>query len=235
MGLGTCAFRECLDRRVRMVSMKARSTRKTPLLKQKIHEAAAKLTGAAPTPEIAGPAAAKHLADIHALSGGGELPPAMAELKDALDDLAKDQGWDTPEVQQAMASGTYRAAGFVITDEVGYDRELAKSSVGPGWASLIDEVYDAKPDWIRIEQVKEKYAGLRIYFGSVNARYDEASREATETAWNIFDQLIDAVEERSYTMCEECGQPGVVRDGSWLVTSCDEHAKGRVPLPPRGA
>ena len=60
------------------------------------------------------------------------------EFKALLRDFAK------PEIREQIANATYRGPGFVLYDEQGYDRELAKQSVGRGWAALIDRVFDAK-------------------------------------------------------------------------------------------
>jgi hypothetical protein len=146
----------------------------------------------------------------------------MADLFAAIEVQAKALGWDTPEVQQQIAQGRYRAPGFVVTDEEGYDRELARASVGPGWAALIAEVFDRRDrDFpsARIEQVKEKYGGLRIYF--------RASSEHRAG----FNDLLDDIARRSYETCEVCGAPGVVRHGAWIVTRCDAHAEGRPKYP----
>ncbi len=131
------------------------------------------------------------------------------------------QAWRTfgqPEVQELASQARYRGAGFVIYDEEGYDRQLAKDSVGPGWASLIEKVFDAKPPGVRIVQVKEKYAGLRIYTDQIDKRFD--------------DLLFDVLNE-SLTICEACGRPGLVREGGWYTTLCDEHSGGRPPKEPQ--
>lgn len=61
------------------------------------------------------------------------------------------------------------------------------------------------------EQVKEKFGTLRFYY--------YGSHE--------FDALVEMAEELSATTCEECGAFGSIRDGGWLRTLCDEHAKDR--------
>jgi hypothetical protein len=89
-------------------------------------------------------------------------------------------------------------------------RENIKLMVGPGWAKLLDEVYDRLekfPDSY-ISQIKEKWGRLRIYVFGV----DEATLD-----------FIDDIEERSGTICEVCGEPGELRDGGWIVCRCDKH------------
>ena len=131
------------------------------------------------------------------------------EFKALLRDFAK------PEIREQIANATYRGPGFVLYDEQGYDRELAKQSVGTGWAALVDRVFDTKPANIRIVQVKEKFAGLRVY----TREYDKA-----------FQQFLYSIEDESFKICERCGEPGKVRKGGWILTLCDEHAEGSRPL-----
>ena len=95
----------------------------------------------------------------------------------------------------------------------GYTREMALTSVGNGWAHLIHRVFD-KLDTIKgsvkIIQVKEKFAGLRVYTDYVNEELDKVIRDA---------------ERESLKTCEDCGKPGKVRGRGWYYTSCDLHAK----------
>ena len=58
-------------------------------------------------------------------------------------------------------------------------------------------------------QVKEKFGGLRFY---VNCRRNEAIR-----------QRIGIAVDESFHTCEVCGQPGELREDSWIKTVCDEH------------
>jgi hypothetical protein len=37
-------------------------------------------------------------------------------------------------------------------------------------------------------------------------------------------QRILAAQEESFHTCEICGQPGELREDSWIKTLCDEHA-----------
>jgi hypothetical protein len=101
--------------------------------------------------------------------------------------------------------------------------EHAKACVGKGWHALLEKLVDdlLALGWDgSLHQVKEKYGGLRFYIGFGS---DE-----------IFD-CIEEAEEASYRVCEECGDPGTLRDVlSWRLTLCDacfdkEVAKGRKP------
>lgn len=89
------------------------------------------------------------------------------------------------------------------------NREDAKSYVGPGWASLIDAIYDRLPEDAHVLQVKEKWGGLRFYVSGTTELLD----------------FIDEMEARSLETCEVCGQPGRPREGGWIRTLCDEHAR----------
>ena len=102
----------------------------------------------------------------------------------------------------------------------GYTRELALTSVGSGWASLINTVFDTLENIIgnvKIIQVKEKFGGLRIYTDVLNEELDT---------------VIQKVGYDSFTICEECGALGKLRGGGWYRTLCDEHAGVCKPINP---
>lgn len=90
------------------------------------------------------------------------------------------------------------------------NREYAKQCVGDGWASLIDAIFNKLPNDAQILQVKEKYGGLRFYVD------------------NVDDDMLDFIAEmemKSYKICEVCGKPGEAREGGWIKTLCDDHAR----------
>lgn len=101
-------------------------------------------------------------------------------------------------------------------------------SVGDGWFTLIKELSEKlEPlinEWIkenpkpkdeeeaelwyypRASQVKEKFGGLRFYLSSgTDEMYD----------------LCHEAEKKSYSICENCGEPGKQRDDGWIFTLCD--------------
>lgn len=85
--------------------------------------------------------------------------------------------------------------------------------VPDGWVSLMVELDAALvavcPD-IRYEQVKEKWAELRVYVSHAN----DAARE-----------LIRDAELRSRTICERCGEEGAPCKGrGWYRALCPSHA-----------
>ena len=90
---------------------------------------------------------------------------------------------------------------------------MGLTSVGKGWASLVNRVFDKLETIkgsIKIVQVKEKWGGLRIYT-------DYSNKE--------LDKVIYDAEKESLEICEVCGQPGKLRGKTWYYTSCDEHIK----------
>ena len=90
--------------------------------------------------------------------------------------------------------------------EEGYTREQGLASVAPGWAKLINKLFDAKPKDTVVVQVKEKFGGLRFYTGPCPEE---------------FHKLISATENESYTVCEVCGDPGKLNTNrSWVKTLC---------------
>lgn len=63
-----------------------------------------------------------------------------------------------------------------------------------------------------VEQIKEKFGGLRFYFkGGDEAVYG----------------MVTIAEAWASKTCEECGNPGKTRPGGWVKVLCDEHEKER--------
>lgn len=97
------------------------------------------------------------------------------------------------------------------------------TAVGEGWRPILERLH---VDLLRVAptygvtQVKEKFGGLRVYL----------LREPSKVS-----QLLAAAEREAARTCEVCGQPGKLRQGSWLKTLCDEHAAGRAAAVDPGA
>lgn len=93
-------------------------------------------------------------------------------------------------------------------------------SIGKGWYRLVREVILAidkynfehpDDDQIHITDVKEKWGGLRI--------------EIDSWAPEISDLILD-IEEKSRSICEECGKEGsTCKVRGWIYTLCDECRK----------
>lgn len=94
-------------------------------------------------------------------------------------------------------------------------KERSIAAVGNGWLGLIKELVEEaiKLGWDRqVCQIKEKFGGLRFY---INGARDEVHK------------LIRGAENKSYEICEVCGEPGEMRHGGWTVTLCDKHNEER--------
>lgn len=61
---------------------------------------------------------------------------------------------------------------------------------------------------VKINQIKEKFGGLRFYYEGGDPEISGMVRMAESWAANT---------------CESCGKPGKPRNGGWLRTLCDEH------------
>lgn len=93
---------------------------------------------------------------------------------------------------------------------------------GDGWYHLIEAIcrmvdqHVRNGGWkheepYRFLQIKEKYAGLRVY--------DHGSDEYIKG-------LIDMAESMSYRICEVCGDAGSMhRSGMWVKTLCGDCAE----------
>jgi hypothetical protein len=99
-------------------------------------------------------------------------------------------------------------------------------SVGDGWRELVEtavgciaDAIAAAPDCLRIVQIKEKYATIRIYWWP-GPGFTDAMHVAVEEA-------VDLAKARSACTCETCGEPGrLFKRGGWFITACDEHSEG---------
>ena len=93
------------------------------------------------------------------------------------------------------------------------DKGSCGAGIGQGWMPLVialdSQLSVLNPDYI-IEQIKEKFGGLRYYASGI-AFTDQ--------------NLIEEAENKSYSICETCGEVGKLRKGGWLKTTCDKHSK----------
>lgn len=90
-------------------------------------------------------------------------------------------------------------------------------SLPDGWQGLVRGLSCLIQHWIkydhegelsefRVEQVKEKFGGLRFYVSGANDSIHGA---------------ISLAEILSVEICERCGEEGEQRSGGWIVTLCD--------------
>ena len=63
-----------------------------------------------------------------------------------------------------------------------------------------------------VQQIKEKFGGLRFYYDGGDEHIGGMVRMAESWAGRS---------------CEECSKPGKSRNGSWIKTLCDEHEEER--------
>mgnify|MGYP001466775966 CR=1 FL=1 len=65
-----------------------------------------------------------------------------------------------------------------------------------------------KVEWIRVEQIKEKFGGLRFYYQGGD---------------DYIDGMVTMAETWASSVCEKCGDRGKRRQGGWIRTLCDKH------------
>ena len=100
----------------------------------------------------------------------------------------------------------------------------------PGWwpilAGLDVTLAAITADYV-VQQVKDKFGGLRFY--ATAGRHDGSAGSLVNGSLTAgqaseFRRLIDDAERRSLTTCEICGEPGRTRGAhGWLKTVCDRH------------
>ena len=67
-------------------------------------------------------------------------------------------------------------------------------------------------EYPQVQQIKEKFGGLRIYLSNED---------------DYIFGIINMAEAMAARTCEVCGAKGHLRGGSWLKTLCDEHHEER--------
>lgn len=90
------------------------------------------------------------------------------------------------------------------------DVAYRKSKIADGSKTEADYAGELMTEWQwpKIQQVKEKFGGLRFYIATVDKRIQ---------AWTDYAEAV------STRICEECGAPGEQRHGGWVRTLCDKH------------
>jgi hypothetical protein len=110
---------------------------------------------------------------------------------------------------------------------------------GGGWKDIIEEACEAitklnneySQFTVEFTQVKEKFAGLRLYYQVKSPTIDYVGTNAAlahQLAEKVF-EIVNLAEEKSYRTCEVCGAPGKESGTSWIQTLCDEHAPKNLP------
>lgn len=133
--------------------------------------------------------------------------------------------------------GPYPYASPAMIDTLkrrGIEKVTISAECGDGWLLLIDTLIGALQElgWDgHIDQIKEKFGGLRFYISSANLRFDFISSDGYLSMGgdcgndNIF-KAIELAEAESFRVCENCGS---VKDvvckttpTGWLKTYCGE-------------
>ena len=98
---------------------------------------------------------------------------------------------------------------------------------GDGWYKIIDSLcanIQSHIDWkqeqkekynrgdgcpqVVVDQVKEKFGGLRFYYHGGD---------------DTVDGMVRMAESWAACTCETCGESGTIRGGGWIRTLCDKH------------
>lgn len=86
-----------------------------------------------------------------------------------------------------------------------------------GWFELLKEACEKLKDApIEFAQIKEKFGGLRIYF-------DYLGDDDSDMTFDEVSDILEEIEERSFTICEICGAPGKPTGRGWIQTLCEKH------------
>lgn len=105
------------------------------------------------------------------------------------------------------------------------DFENHRYGVAKGWQPLIEKLHadlnEVNPDY-ELQQVKEKWGGLRYYVGYSLTPSSEPDKKMSETDKKM-QELIQAAESASFDICEVCGEPGEIRNTGYVKTLCDNH------------
>jgi hypothetical protein len=106
-----------------------------------------------------------------------------------------------------------------------FDGKYGGFAVGKGWYPILEVLctnVQSHLDWkekqgkpvpqVVVEQIKEKFGGLRFYYQGGD---DEISG------------MVRMAEAWADIACEECGAAGKRRSGGWIRTLCDKHEAER--------
>jgi hypothetical protein len=114
------------------------------------------------------------------------------------------------------------------------------SHLPPGWLPLVREMLAdvcamlADGQAIEVQQIKEKFGGLRFYWSLGKEhiliadihtpkglqRLNIKPEKPSETFKRI-DQCVEQAEDASLTICERCGRPGTLDRRGWWKVNCD--------------
>lgn len=121
---------------------------------------------------------------------------------------------------------------------------VVASELPAGWFDIVDALcrdieglLGSEPDRFEVQQIKEKFGGLRFYYsleGAEDMFIDFHTERGIRTIVNKGDgpplmdrirSLVEAASLRSTTTCQVCGASGVrATRGAWVGTLCEAHA-----------
>ncbi len=94
--------------------------------------------------------------------------------------------------------------------KIGYALENPGSKYIKPMEELEAELAAAIEELPVIDQIKEKFGGLRFYYSGGDDRIEN---------------YVGFAEAMAYHTCEECGAPGEARNTGWVKVRCDKHHK----------
>lgn len=125
---------------------------------------------------------------------------------------------------------------YLLTKFPEHFKDHSDVSIGPGWVDLVEDLIYEVRDFLckhnmpyknfTFTQVKEKFGGLRAYYSMELESVDDSSNELDDELDDKLYNLIWLYERKSYTVCENCAQPGsITKDKGWVLTLCDSCKK----------
>lgn len=88
--------------------------------------------------------------------------------------------------------------------------------VSDGWVPAVTELTLAIEHLpIRIVQIKEKFAQLRVYVDWL--------QEPTIEQKELFQKAVEIAQYKCSHTCEVCGKEGKLIDNGWYHTRCEQH------------
>ena len=144
------------------------------------------------------------------------MSETFKNVGEMLDYFAKEENIQERFVEKLMSAYPH----LFPKDADGKPREPDCGAWCPvGWQPMVEElcanlckIVEEKNVVFQIEQIKEKFGGLRFYYQGGDDNVTGMVRMAE--AW-------------ADHSCEECGALGKIRGGGWIRTLCDTHEAER--------
>lgn len=97
-----------------------------------------------------------------------------------------------------------------------------------GWYDLVDQLSKDLVEATRnssyriaVAQIKEKFGGLRFYIDYIEKDESTMVDENLKSSAKV-NQLISEAEEKSFKICQTCGEPGQLMGQGWAYTACEK-------------